>query len=285
MQGGWPWAPAPAASRAPSAAVPGFPDRSPEARTRRGRETGRDRRRGRERGAIRVACARARLRVSSQPRPGPVAATLGLLVGGAVRPPPVGDRSCSVGVQEPRPRYDPRGTGESPAAPRLAFWDQPPQLQLFRPRPSPGGRRTEVRGGAARVSAWPCKGPSHLICRCLATEPWGPRSSGASRVPCARLTGWTPGLRVGHPASPSRAQEGRRTPEVIGQSCRGKRTRRTGEEARQEPPPRAARLGCSSHRESPARLGTPAPATRLQAHDLDSNIVKRSRALAPEINI
>lgn len=120
---------------------------------------------------IRVACARARLRVSSQPRLGPVAATLGLLVGGAVRPPPVGDRSCSVRVQEPRPRYDPRGTGESLSAPRLALWDQPPQLQLFRPRPSQGGLRTEVRGGAAPVSAWLCEGPSHLIRRCLATEP------------------------------------------------------------------------------------------------------------------
>lgn len=109
-------------------------------------------------------------------------------------PPPVGDRSCSVRVQEPRPRYDPRGTGESPAAPRLALWDQPPQLQLFRPHPSPGGLMTEVRGGAARVSAWLCKGPSHLIRRCLATEPWGPRSSGASRVLCAQLTGWTPGF-------------------------------------------------------------------------------------------
>ena len=58
----------------------------------------------RARGASRVSCAGARPRVPSQPWPGPVAATLGLPVGGAVHPRPVGDRSCSVGVQRPRPR-------------------------------------------------------------------------------------------------------------------------------------------------------------------------------------
>lgn len=56
----------------------------------------------------------------------------------------------------------PRGTGESPAAPRLAPSDQAPQLCLSWPRPGQEGLRTEVRGGCTPVSARPCAGAGLL---------------------------------------------------------------------------------------------------------------------------
>lgn len=106
---------------------------------------------GREREASRVGGAR--LRVPSQPRPVPVAAGPGLPLPeeGAVRPPPVGDRSCPEGVQGQRPRGGPQGTGESRAAPCLALRGQPLPLQPAQPRPSLEGLRTGMRGGAARA--------------------------------------------------------------------------------------------------------------------------------------
>lgn len=199
-----------------------------------------------------------------------------------MRPPPVGDHSYSAGVQGPSPRDGPRRTGESPAAPRLALPGQPPQLQLFRPRPSEEGLRTEVRGGAARYPPGPARASGSSLCSrrcCLATEPRGPSSSGAPWVPSSALTGWPTGSSFRSSGGPKNSGGN------PGRAAEASAPRRTRLEARRVWPPGAARPGRSSRREASARLETPAPAARLQARDLDSNIGRRSRALTPEMNI
>lgn len=219
-------------------------------------------------------------RVHGRAAPGPLPAPAGdrrrqtrAAGGRAVRLRPVGGRSSSAEAQRLCPRDAPRGTGESLAAPRLSLPGQPPQLWVFRPRPGREGLRTEVRGGPAQVSARPWAPPA-----APAAVAWR-RSSGARALRahrgCPAQLSW-----AGQWAPASGAQAGPRTPEVIGQSCRGKRPRSTREEARPVPPPAAARLGLSPRGEAPARRETPAPSTGLPARDLENNIGRRSRVLA-----
>lgn len=171
--------------------------------------------------------------------------------------------------------------GQVSRRPRPAWLYGTSQRNFSCSGPAPG-LRTEVRGGAAQGSARPGAGPGLLPPLQLPLP-----GDGAPGPELLRRFGGCPAPSswVGHQAPASGAQEGPRTPVVVGQSCRGKRPRRTGKETRPESPSGAARPGRSSCGEVPAWLETPASAAGLQAHDLDSNIVKRSRALTPEMNI
>lgn len=110
---------------------------------------------------IRVACADARLRVSSQPRLGPRRRHLGLLVGGLCARRNRGPKLLRSECREPRPRYDPRA-GQVGRCPRPA-WLYGTSRRNFGcsgPAPAREALRTEVRGGAAPVSAWLCEAPA-----------------------------------------------------------------------------------------------------------------------------
>ena len=104
------------------------------------------------------------------------------------------DRGCSARGQGPRPHDGTRGTGESPAAPRLALRDQPTQLQLFRPRPRPKNRGARRRcSGIRPARRGPGAPPATPAAVAWRRSPGARAPPALRRVPRAKLMGWTSG--------------------------------------------------------------------------------------------